>query len=459
MTDRLASGNLHSMSTTIRVSGGLLGLAAAMLVLAPSRAEATHHKAKHAEEAKKEQQAPKGPLIISVSIASQHLTVFDGGSAVAHAPVSTGMAGHPTPMGVFSVIQKQRWHQSNIYSGAPMPFMQRVTWSGVAMHAGVLPGYPASHGCIRMPHEFAVRLYGMTKMGVRVFITRNDVTPVAFADARLFTPKPQADAQLSAPAPTQDLAVMVPAKTDVVLADAGTRSNDAGGAEPAVKADPAKTGEDADKAGHDASASEAKPAADGSRAEPSAPDADSASKAGDAVSVSDATQGDDAADVPLPRVRPQLPPVKPAPVSVFISKKLGKLFVRKGFEAVFDSAVTIANPERSLGTHVFTAADFTDDHAAMRWLLVSLPSEAKKEERRAETTSHKRHKGDEAKAPVDVSPPETAAGALARIEIPEEARERIGELLTPGSSLIISDKDLGPETGESGETDFIVLTR
>ena len=451
------------MSTTIRVSGGLLGLAAAMLLLEPGGAEASHHKAKHPEEAKKEQQTPKGPLIISVSIASQHLTVFDGGSAVAHAPVSTGMAGHPTPMGVFSVIQKQRWHQSNIYSGAPMPFMQRVTWSGVAMHAGVLPGYPASHGCIRMPHEFAVRLYGMTKMGVRVFITRNDVTPVAFADAHLFTPTPQADAQLSAPAQSQDLAVKVSAKTDVVVADAGTRSNDAGGAEPAAKADPAKTGEDADKAGHDASASEPvseeKPAADASRAQPSAPDAGTATKAGDAVSVSDATQADDAADVPLPRARPQLPPLKPAPVSVFISKKLGKLFVRKGFEAVFDSAVTIANPERPLGTHVFTAADYTDDHAAMRWLLVSLPPEAKKEERRAEATSHKRHKGDEAKAPVDVPPPETAAGALARIEIPEEARERIGELLTPGSSLIISDKDLGPETGESGETDFIVLTR
>jgi hypothetical protein len=451
------------MSTTIRVSGGLLGLAAAMLVLTPGQAEASHHKAKHAEEAKKEQPAPKGPLIISVSIASQHLTVFDGGSAVAHAPVSTGMAGHPTPMGVFSVIQKQRWHESNIYSGAPMPFMQRVTWSGVAMHAGVLPGYPASHGCIRMPHEFAVRLYGMTKMGVRVFITRNDITPVVFADAHLFTPKAQADAQLSAPAQTQQLAAMVPAKPEVVVADAGTRSNDAVGAEPAAKADPAKTGEDADKAGHDASASEpvseAKPAADASRAEPSAPDAGTATKVGDAVSVSDATQGDDAADVPLPRARPQLPPLKPAPVSVFISKKLGKLFVRKGFEAVFDSAVTIANPERPLGTHVFTAADFTDDHAAMRWFLVSLPPEAKKEERHAEATSHKRHKGDEAKAPVDVPPPETAAGALARIEIPEEARERIGELLTPGSSLIISDKDFGPETGESGETDFIVLTR
>jgi hypothetical protein len=215
---------------------------------------------------------------------------------------------------------------------------------------------------------------------------------------------------------------------------------------------------------------ETKPAADASKADPSAPaadvsvgenktsePADAPTKAGDAVSVSDATQAEE--DVPLPRARPQLPALKPGPVSVFISKKLGKLFVRKGFDAVFDSAITITDPERPLGTHVFTATDFTDDHAAMRWLLVSLPPEAKKEERHAEAASHKRHKGDEAKAPVEAPPAETAAGALARIEIPAEARERISELLTPGSSLIISDKDFGPETGESGETDFIVLTR
>src|SRR4029077_8896769 len=90
---------------------------------------------KRNEEAKKEQPSLKGPLMIDVSIANQRLTIFDNGVAVARAPVSTGMNGHPTPMGVFSVIQKQKWHQSNIYSGAPMPFMQRITWSGVALHA------------------------------------------------------------------------------------------------------------------------------------------------------------------------------------------------------------------------------------------------------------------------------------------------------------------------------------
>ena len=83
-------------------------------------------------------------------------------------------------MGVFSVIQKHKYHHSNIYSGAPMPYMQRITWSGVAMHAGVLPGYPASHGCIRMPMNFAVKMWGWTRMGARVVITPGELTPETF---------------------------------------------------------------------------------------------------------------------------------------------------------------------------------------------------------------------------------------------------------------------------------------
>src|SRR5262249_15222125 len=93
---------------------------------------------------------PKGPLQIVVSISNQKVTLFSDGVQVAQGPVSTGVPGHPTPMGVFSIIEKDRYHHSNIYSGAPMPYMQRITWSGVALHEGVLPGYPASHGCIRM---------------------------------------------------------------------------------------------------------------------------------------------------------------------------------------------------------------------------------------------------------------------------------------------------------------------
>ena len=125
---------------------------------------------------------PQMPLVIAVSIGSQRVKIYDANGLFAEGPVSTGMPGHPTPQGVFSVIEKDRYHHSNIYSGAPMPFMQRITWGGVAMHAGVLPGYPASHGCIRMPADFATKMWGWTKMGARVFVTPGEVpAPAAFS--------------------------------------------------------------------------------------------------------------------------------------------------------------------------------------------------------------------------------------------------------------------------------------
>jgi lipoprotein-anchoring transpeptidase ErfK/SrfK len=124
---------------------------------------------------------PQGPLIIAISIDQQKLRVYDANGIYAETPISSGMRGHSTPMGVFSVIQKHRLHHSNIYSNAPMPFMQRITWSGVAMHAGVLPGYPASHGCIRMPMAFAAKMWNWTRMGARVVITPGEMTPAAFS--------------------------------------------------------------------------------------------------------------------------------------------------------------------------------------------------------------------------------------------------------------------------------------
>src|SRR5262249_30676533 len=89
----------------------------------------------------------KGLLSVIISLDKQRLTLYSDGQPIAHSHISTGVPGHPTPTGVFSVIQKDRWHHSNIYSNAPMYFMQRITWSGVAMHEGVVPNHPASHGC------------------------------------------------------------------------------------------------------------------------------------------------------------------------------------------------------------------------------------------------------------------------------------------------------------------------
>jgi hypothetical protein len=160
------------------------------------RAKSTRHGEKRSHAVVEKESKPQGPLIISISIAQQKLRIYDAHGLFAETPISTGMPGHLTPMGVFSIIQKQKFHRSNIYSGAPMPFMQRITWSGVAMHAGVLPGHPASHGCIRMPMAFAVKMYGWTRMGARVIVAPGDVTPASFAHPLLaavkVTPPPVA---------------------------------------------------------------------------------------------------------------------------------------------------------------------------------------------------------------------------------------------------------------------------
>src|SRR5215467_12268420 len=142
-------------------------------------------------------QLPKGPLQMVVSIGGQHVTLYANGTRIAQARVSTGTPGHPTPMGVFSIIEKDRWHHSNLYGAAPMFYMQRLTWSGVAMHEGVLPGFAASHGCIRMPTDFASRLWLITRLGVRVVVARNDPAPYEFEHPKLFSPQLKPVAQLS----------------------------------------------------------------------------------------------------------------------------------------------------------------------------------------------------------------------------------------------------------------------
>src|SRR6266478_2409236 len=204
----------------------------------------THRRSKgKTEAAAKETSAkPQGPLIIAVSIDKQKVRIFDDNGVFAEAPVSTGMPGHSTPTGVFSVIQKHKFHHSNIYSGAPMPFMQRITWSGVAMHAGVLPGYPASHGCIRMPMAFAVKMWNWTKMGVRVVITPGEITPASFSHPLLATkrvlPKPVAanEPQTDVPPATQaDKAAEADAAPKPVIAEASLELRSTVGHDNGVK--------------------------------------------------------------------------------------------------------------------------------------------------------------------------------------------------------------------------------
>src|SRR4029077_16089672 len=138
------------------------------------------------------------PVMAIVSLRSQRIEIYDAQGWILRAPVSSGQNGRETPAGIFSVIQKVEEHYSNLYDDAYMPHMQRITWSGIALHGGVLPGYPASHGCIRLPFDFAARLFDATARGMRVIVAPTDVAPVEIAHPVLFQPKPGAAALAAA---------------------------------------------------------------------------------------------------------------------------------------------------------------------------------------------------------------------------------------------------------------------
>ena len=121
--------------------------------------------------------SPAGPVVVLVSLPNQAMYVYRNGVRIGRTTVSTGTKGHSTPTGVFTILQKKVDHESNIYKGAKMPHMQRLTWGGIAMHAGHLPGYPASHGCVRLPEDFAKKLYSVTSMGTTVVIEDNNSGP------------------------------------------------------------------------------------------------------------------------------------------------------------------------------------------------------------------------------------------------------------------------------------------
>jgi hypothetical protein len=132
--------------------------------------------------------APSGPMVMVVSLTEQIAYVYRNGVLIGASTVSTGKKGHETPTGVFTILQKHADHYSSIYDSAPMPYMQRLTWSGVALHAGRLPGYPASHGCVRMPYEFARRLFDESSTGITVVVSNEKEFPSTVAHPGLFAP-------------------------------------------------------------------------------------------------------------------------------------------------------------------------------------------------------------------------------------------------------------------------------
>jgi hypothetical protein len=400
---------------------------------------------------------PKGPLQIVVSIDHQRVTLFSNGVRVAQGPVSTGVPGHPTPMGVFSVIEKDRYHRSNLYSNAPMPFMQRITWSGVALHEGVLPGYPASHGCIRMSRDFAQKLWPTTQLGARVVIARGELAPVDFEHPKLFVPKPKPEPQVAGNATTTDgrdvaqiavAAATTPAARDDANPGRAATDERGNGERATPSSQPIKAAEDVKAAASmrsaEATPAEVTPVTGEPRPREVAPAGSDGIKPAPTI---------DPVKPNAPRLRSADQPAKRSgQVAVFVSRKEKKMFVRQGFVPLFDVPVVIGEPDQPLGTHVLTAMEVTDK--GMRWNLMTIPTDPSAPAEQRET----RRKPKEPSRPaVQLKSPSTAAEALDRIQMPQDAVDRISELLIPGSSLLISDEGLGRETGRY--TEFIVLSQ
>lgn len=141
--------------------------------------------------------SPEGPALLVVNLETQRAVLFRNGVPIAATTISSGKAGHETPTGVFTILQKNKEHYSKTYNNAPMPNMQRLTWSGIALHAGNLPGYPASHGCIRLPSKFSSLLFGATQLGMTVVITAIPAVPAGSEAPALATMAPAAGVSLS----------------------------------------------------------------------------------------------------------------------------------------------------------------------------------------------------------------------------------------------------------------------
>ena len=395
-----------------------------------------------------EQRSAGEPVMAIVSLRSQRITVYDARGWILRAPVSSGSKGRETPAGIFSVIQKVEEHYSNLYDDAFMPHMQRITWSGIALHGGVLPGRPASHGCIRLPFDFAAQLYDVTKMGIRIIVAPDDVAPLDITHPLLLQPKPGATAQATARATEAQEATR---KAAEARSAAGTAQREATQAQAPVRAAEnlkrraeARLAAVESKQNPDLPA-EAREQAENTKAQAVARVADlqrqweAASAALQARRDAATAARDAAAAAETARIAAVDAARQVAsdlqPVTLLISRKTQRLYVRQAFKRVLDSPVTIADSDRPIGTHVFTAAERSDGEDKLRWNAVSLRGSG----------------GAASPAPKDG---ESARAALDRITIPQDVLSNITGTV-PRASLIVTDEPPSSETGNG--TEFVVL--
>jgi L,D-transpeptidase catalytic domain len=426
---------------------------AAMAALAALTADAAAGPARAAPPI--EATAPRNagePIMAIVSIKTQEVTFYDAEGWILRAPVSTGTTGRETPAGVFAVIEKDKDHRSTMYDDAWMPNMQRITWNGIALHGGPLPGYAASHGCVRMPFGFAEKLFDKTRIGMRVIISPDDAAPIEFSHAALFVPN--AEAIAAAPARARPLAreaeeaartadeakkAAATAARETASLTASLRKLEslktraeaelafAGKILAAAKTDQARARAAEQKQKATLKAEEAGTQLDAAKA-------DAKAKLDAAAAAKEAAKAAEKNKVDLAKAATEAK-LALEPVSVYISRATQKLYVRRnthkpapdGGGEVFDTSievpVTIRNPDKRIGTHVFTAMARND--AGLRWTAVTIDN------------------GDDAK------------NALDRITIPQDVLDRIAPTALPRSSIIVSDEPLSRETNY--RTEFVAV--
>ncbi|KUO58179.1 MAG: hypothetical protein APF80_12020 [Alphaproteobacteria bacterium BRH_c36] len=497
--------------------------------------------------------APKaeGPLTLMVSLQRQRVVVYDKNGQVTSAPISSGTKSHRTPTGVFSILQKRRRHFSNLYGGAPMPNMQRITWSGVALHAGHLPGYPASHGCIRLPHSFSKSLFGLTSLGNRVIVTNAEAVPQSFTHAKLLRPLPPGDPaavthdkskseQKAASAANMLLGVSpahaseyegLPdglertraaveayrereiAMLEAAIATAETEHSDMAGElkvanddlQETIKAEhllrpeagriakrlgDAEDGMAASKrkfrdfilrastlqspversqAHYEEEALEAEALQhmnefDLARADLEALDKIRAERKAAVVAATalrDTLKSRYAtAQSALLNTRERLDTAKKAferrklPITVLFSKHSNKMYVRQGYDPVLEADISFDNPQAPVGTQVYHAVDYSDDGKDLRWQAVTAAQKNLKVTKSRMTG--KSRKADTGPAFDSAWPAQTPGNGLDRVSMPDEVRDKLAELLKPGSAIIVTDERKSYETGKY--TDLIILT-
>jgi hypothetical protein len=392
------------------------------------------------------------PIMAIVSIKAQKVTFYDADGWIYRAPVSTGVTERETPAGVFALLEKDKDHHSTLYDDAWMPNMQRLTWNGIALHGGPLPGYAASHGCVRMPYGFAEKLFDRTRIGMRVIIAPNDPEPVDFSSPVLLQPNADALAAASgrADTATREAADAAAVADDAKKASAATTRDSSGLAATLRKLEKTKSRADADLAYTDKVLANAKTdqarakaedlkqkgttrAADAATALDSAK-ADAQPKLEATASARDAAKAAEAKKVETARAATDAK-LALEPVSIYISRSTQKLYVRRNthkpardgggetFDYSIEVPVTIRDPDQPIGTHIFTA--MARNGAGLRWSEVTIDE------------------GDNAK------------DALERVSIPQEILDRIAPTALPRSSIVISDEPLSSETNY--RTEFVAV--